>query len=386
MGALQIIETHAQADRSAAKVVDISLAASRDWGALSRGDRMAQFGDMAFEIVCRQIQRDYASFFKRHVLTRLDRDERPALKDSSVLIALSSLGGALTGADIAHALRARPSTISRSLAALEDREWVSTAPCEHDSRATCNLLTEEGRRITDSLMHYWAIAVAKAEMLTGSHVDRETFARWSAVMHTVKDRAFAYREFKPGRLNVYRHGMSRPEPARRHDASRSFALRDSYLRFYALAAHRDYQDCLNRRAIKPALAGSGLTVRELRVLMCVDFYQTGLSQSEVASTLRMDTATVARATQILAERGWVDLREDDEDSRLCLVSLSSGGQRLAERYRAHCLTLSERIESQYDLHTTREEMAQLMKTLVDIRDRAARFADLKVLPKADPEV
>ena len=354
-----------------------------EWKTLPRGRRYTLFADMALQILCDQIQRDYTAFYKRFVGPELSLTKPLSLSEGKIIIAMGSYGRPMTGREIATSLRALPSGTSRALAVLLERGLISVDDCPDDSRALCNVLTEKGRALWNEIMERWSAAIRKAEFLTGLTLERGAFSETLATLHAVKDRAHAYASYRPGRLGQYKVGMSRPAHADRHDADTSYTYKDSYLRFYAELASQDYLKALRTRAVKPTVAGRGINLRDLRVAMCVDFYGVPMSQSEIAGTLRLDTATVTRAVQSLDEARLVTLGEDRQDSRVSLVSLSDRGHAMAECYRERCTALNDRVEAHFSCYRTEDEAAKILKTIMGIRDRAATFAGLNRLPDAD---
>ena len=373
----------------AAKRAGTEYGSNEGWEAGSRSARLVMLSDMALQILCHQIQRDYATFLKRHVLSRIPAERRLNVAERNCLIALGAFARPMRGSEVAQALRSTPATASRALAGLVGAGLAEQADCPEDARATCNMLSEAGRAHYDEVMHLWRLAIAKAEMVSGQTLSEDAFATALAAFHTVKDRAFAYANYKPGRLGVYAQGISRPAHADRHAVATAFPLKDSYLRFYAQMASRDYLGCLSKRAINPLLKGKGIGVRELRVLMCIDYYvrpgaDVHLSQAEIATVMRFDTATVARATAGLQAGGYVSLESDPDDDRLQLLAMTEAGRSLAGDYRERCQGLADRIDAHYGMGQDAASREYLLSAVTAIRNRAAVFADLKRLPEADP--
>lgn len=365
--------------------VDDLYRADCGWRDLSHAERVSLSPECALRRMCEQISHDYSLFFKRHVASRLRPEARLSQIGARTLICLGSFGRPMTNSEVAEILRSAPASVSRGLAQLEQRDYIERAPCPHDGRAVCVTLTQAGRAAYSDMMEYWEVAIAKAELLTGLALDPSAFEEIDAAFHTVKDRARAFVDFRPGRASRYQPGMSRPSYADRHSARRAYSLKDSYLRFYADIAAQDYKRCWMQRVCKPILAAEPITVQHLDVLMCASLYPVDPNLARLAKALRCDPAKVSRARQALEEGGYIETLTDPDDDRIVRVSMTRRGNALTKACRERTARLVERVDLHLSMQTTSQHMDQLVAAVKHIQHRAETFAALKTLPTADLE-
>jgi DNA-binding MarR family transcriptional regulator len=81
-----------------------------------------------------------------------------------------------------------------------------------------------------------------------------------------------------------------------------------------------------------ALLERGLTFSQIRTLFAVSTCATAVPISEVAQARRMSVAGTGRSIDGLVHAGLVERREDENDRRVRLVSLSDAGRELVGRH------------------------------------------------------
>ena len=82
--------------------------------------------------------------------------------------------------------------------------------------------------------------------------------------------------------------------------------------------------------IDAALAGSGVSLREFYVLVCVGEFGP-LSQQNVADRLGLDRSDLVKVLDRLEAAGWVLRERDTEDRRRHVLTLTEAGQATVEK-------------------------------------------------------
>ncbi len=112
--------------------------------------------------------------------------------------------------------------------------------------------------------------------------------------------------------------------------------------------------------------GKPLSVSEAHALMELDGRES-VSQSELASALRLEKSTVSRLVSQLIARGWVERGRDDDDGRVRRLRLSDRGARVAAEVagarREKFESLLARIPD-----TERTSVQRALRVLVDALD------------------
>lgn len=119
-----------------------------------------------------------------------------------------------------------------------------------------------------------------------------------------------------------------------------------------------------------------LTIPEWRIL--ANLNQAGaLTSKEIALQTYMDKVKVCRAIKTLTDKGWIEKRTHQTDSRAYLVSLSAAGQKVIDAIIPKALgwqaTLLETlsVEEQAALHSAIDKLNQCMDQSGD----AAQFIE-----------
>lgn len=341
-----------------------------------RMERLLEHADVAYQIVSNQISSDYVTFFKAHVQSRIPRAQRLALRPHMVLIALASFDRPMSGSEITEITTLNKATISRALAKLDGLGLIESQEDGHDRRLTTRTLSAAGRQLADDYLAAWADAVDWAEPRIGYPFTKADTGEIMLCVHRLRDRARAFSLYQPGRMHVFRAGLARPSPADRHGLDRMLPLADSYFRFFTEYISSDYLKCLSKRAVAPVLKGSDLGVTDLQVMMAADFYERPITQSDIAKSMRFDTATLARSSAALQSHGLIDLVALEDDARTRAIRLTQAGQAVADRYRRRTTSLSDRVEFHYDMHWSEDMRRDMLRALMRLRERASRLAAL----------
>lgn len=89
-----------------------------------------------------------------------------------------SLRGAMTIGELAEALGAERTTLTRNLALLENAAWVRIQPAEDDARSRVVNVTDQGRLSVAKAFPAWRKAQARTAATIGS--DGAAALRWHA--------------------------------------------------------------------------------------------------------------------------------------------------------------------------------------------------------------
>lgn len=80
-----------------------------------------------------------------------------------------------------------------------------------------------------------------------------------------------------------------------------------------------------RKVIHSELTSSGLSDATWTPLVYLDAGGDGISQTELAERVQLDTSTLVRLLDILTERGLIERRVDPKDRRARLIMLTQAG-------------------------------------------------------------
>ena len=123
----------------------------------------------------------------------------------------------------------------------------------------------------------------------------------------------------------YDHGVSRPDS----ETADQVRAHDDVLGYLLKHAHR----ALEQRA-EAALAGMGLTVRDLGVLRVIAGGEAR-SQQEVAAVLGIDPTSMVALLDALEHRGIIARRPSERDRRRNVVELTAHGRDVFRRAEDH---------------------------------------------------
>ncbi|SFJ15770.1 MarR family winged helix-turn-helix transcriptional regulator [Celeribacter neptunius] len=90
-----------------------------------------------------------------------------------------------------------------------------------------------------------------------------------------------------------------------------------------------------RKVIHAELAAAGLTDATWAPLVHLDEGGDGISQTELAERLALDTSTLVRLLDILSERGFIERRVDPKDRRARQIVLTGPGETEVARIKSH---------------------------------------------------
>jgi MarR family transcriptional regulator for hemolysin len=90
-----------------------------------------------------------------------------------------------------------------------------------------------------------------------------------------------------------------------------------------------------RKVIHAEIARAGLTDATWAPLVHLDADGDGISQTELAERVALDTSTLVRLLDILAERGLIERRVNPQDRRARLIVLTPQGRTEVQRIKHH---------------------------------------------------
>ena len=104
----------------------------------------------------------------RRITRAFDRELRPyGLRATQfTILVMLSLRGATSIGELAEALGAERTTLSRNLALIETAGWVKIEPAEEDARSRIVTVTDKGRAVAAGAFPAWR----KAQQMTASAI------------------------------------------------------------------------------------------------------------------------------------------------------------------------------------------------------------------------
>lgn len=121
-----------------------------------------------------------------------------------------------------------------------------------------------------------------------------------------------------------------------------------------------------RRAVDIAISAAGLTDATWAPLVHLSRSGDGVSQTELAGRIGLDTSSLVRLLDLLAEKELLERRVDPDDRRARRIVLTPAGEAEVSRIR-HQLAI---IERQLLADLTDDEIAAMMTGFAHIASRA----------------
>lgn len=151
---------------------------------------------------------------------------------------------------------------------------------------------------------------------------------------------------------------------------------DTTVQAYAERIADDYNYILKQRVI-PGLPNLGdLKLRELRVLVTVDYFENPLTPIDISEILRYDPATVSRAVAKLVKLGKLIRERNMHDTRSVYLILTPEGQTLATDYAEKIQSVFGELEAQLTHGLTDEEKMESLTTIVKLNKRSMTLRQL----------
>lgn len=127
---------------------------------------------------------------------------------------------------------------------------------------------------------------------------------------------------------------------------------------------------LQRTVFDRRMRKLGFTRTQWILLRRVD-QQPGVSQSDLAEALEVEKATAGRLIDKLAEYGWLERRQDENDRRVNRIYLT----RLGRRIHSQISPIAEAMVREELSGLSREERDQLSRLLMRVKKRLQEMAE-----------
>lgn len=149
---------------------------------------------------------------------------------------------------------------------------------------------------------------------------------------------------------------------------------DSVIQVYCSQISDDYFKFI-KEVVIPGLDGfEGLTLRELKTLMCIHHSDDPITGAIISHTMRYDPATVTRATNCLIEAQLIKSSANLDDYRSKVYVLTDKGLRMAAQYKSLFLSAFSKLDKENDSEVTAEEKKRYLSTLLKLRERSNLMA------------
>lgn len=125
------------------------------------------------------------------------------------------------------------------------------------------------------------------------------------------------------------------------------------------------------RQFRPVLRETGLTMREVHVLLFLANNPEFDTAREITALRGLGKSQVSQAVELLAAEGLLSRRPDREDRRIVHLALTERGRPLAGR----CQELQAACYQRLLEGLTEEERAQFRRLLETVLDNGARLAE-----------
>ena len=155
-------------------------------------------------------------------------------------------------------------------------------------------------------------------------------------------------------------------PKIRHDIENNF---DIAFQVFSAQISDDYLAILKTKVHPIYSHLDKITLREVRVLICLWFFDGPLSPKMIAKFMRFDPATVTRSIANLHEKKLVTIVENPKDTRGKLVAVTKSGEAFAGKCHNSFQGEFELIATDPQLELTLEEQRVAVKVMQKLRDR-----------------
>ncbi|MCD9028727.1 MarR family transcriptional regulator [Luteimonas sp. BDR2-5] len=137
---------------------------------------------------------------------------------------------------------------------------------------------------------------------------------------------------------------------------------------------------LRATRLEPALKPLGVTPLQYTIMTVVESHE-GLSSAQLSRRFYVTPQTMGQVLAGLEERGLLRRREDPENRRVLLVSLTAKGRRLVDECGRVIGLIEDEIFSDPDCAETAALREQLQKIAAHLRENTTVPAELAAAPK-----
>ena len=333
--------------------------------------------DIAAQILCSQIVSDVQSFIKRRVIASLPNRQTLGWREIRALAHLHTQQIGVTSARLSELTRYSAPTISRICLKLLQSGFIALEEHHHDGRSMLLMINAAGVSFIENFYD----ECSRQQDIIVPHIlpalDEETLRKLVELCLHLQRRAETLAGLdKSGRLKGYkttRYSRSQFE----NNFKQYTRFPELLFQMYCTRISRDYMTFLNRHAVNPLSARPKIKVRELRVLMCLDYFGEASTSIRVAKVMRYDKATVARATATLINDGYIEAEISDTDDREKPLWLTVKGHAAAQEYKEKSLAAINRADRITGTPQDPETMRRCLAALMMLRKRTAIYANTK---------
>ena len=344
------------------------------------GTQIVRHADLKMQVTCSQIAADYLKFIKVHVIKDVPGCGDVNLKELMVLLLIDAMGHkTMKSHEVATVLRIDAATVSRGVYALIAKDYLTAVDDVYDNRSKVFTLTEKSNLFLKNYRVRCVEAVIEANERLG-----HTEAEHNAIIQTgyealyrLKDRASAFKGLNFKSRQRFRSGQGRARPGQTPSDDHLFVFADYVFRIFADQIASDYLAFIKKNVVKEMNTVRKLSIREIRILMTIDFHMRPVMASEVCAVMRNEPATVSRGLSILIDLGLVYAVDNDEDGRSKLLALTDDGQAYAERFKSLSHEKISAAEDHLGFHWDDEMRQNALRALDKVKLRSAALAGLK---------
>ncbi len=334
--------------------------------------------DIAAQVLCSQIVSDVQSFINKRIIKTLPENCTLGWRETRGLAHLHTQPQGVTSARLSELTRYSAATISRINLKLLHAGFIILEDHQYDARSTLLKITPSGAA---HMERFYAQCSAQHDHIVPRHLsalDEETLRKLVDLLLHLQRRA----EILAGIDNFERlkgYDTTRYSKTQFENNYKQYTRFPELLfQMYATRISKDYMTFFTRHAIKPLTARPKIKVRELRVLMCMEYFGETSTSIHIAKTMRYDKATVARAAAQLIADGYITQTGCDMDEREKPLCLTAKGHDAAQEYKLTSLAALHRADQitgePQDIKTQRRALAALLM----LRGRAKVFANIKM--------
>lgn len=333
--------------------------------------------DIAAQIICGQIDNDHQDFIRRSVISNMQNPGNMNWRDIRVIAHINRLPDGGTPARLSELTRFNPATIMRVNLKLIGAGLVRLEDHTHDARSSMVVIEPAGRLfMADFLSTYERICseIIPGTMTKLTEDDVQILTQACMVLHEraerlagldLSGRQKGYNTTSFAQTSIkMKYGMDIYHPG---------------LVFQLLCRRisRDYLVFLKRHAVIKLTSDPIIKIRELRVIMCLEYFGKPTAPHKIAKLMRYDPATVTRALTILSRDGYVQSIDSSDDEREKPVWITDKGRIAADEYKTvswDALRAADEITG----HILSEaQIRQCSAALLVLRDRSYVFSNYR---------
>jgi|GEM_PF-1091778 len=344
--------------------------------------------DLAMQIFCSQIAGDYLKFIKTHVIKDVPGCKDINIRELMVLLLIDATAHKMMKShEVARVLRVDASTISRGVYALVAKGYLIADDDIYDNRSRVFTLTEQSNLFLKDYRARCKEAIQEANERLGVTVEEynETIQAGYEALYRIKDRAAAFKSVKFKARQRFRPGGGRARPAQTPSDDHLYMFADYIFRIFADQISTDYLSFIKKHIVKDMNEIQKLSLREIRILMAIDFYAKPVVASEVGAVMRIDPATMSRGISVLMDLGLIKSSENHYDGRSKLLSMSESGLVYANTYKTISQEKITAAENHLGFHWDDDMRSASLGALSKVKARSMLLADLKRRKKRLPK-